>query len=136
MQNECDVLKAWERKYPEQVVLVITKNKAGRINAMAVGWISIVSDEPAMFQVGIDDNAYTLELIRETKEFTIAFTYNLGAVPNSTGDEVFEVKEYVEPVQPPVTPVEKKKCGKKSSEIIIAALCAISVVALVQKKKH
>jgi flavin reductase (DIM6/NTAB) family NADH-FMN oxidoreductase RutF len=73
MQNECDVLKAWERKYPEQVVLVITKNKAGRINAMAVGWISIVSDEPAMFQVGIDDNAYTLELIRETKEFTIAY---------------------------------------------------------------
>ena len=80
---------------------------------------------------------YYLEKSRvKTKEFTIAFTYNLGAVPNSTGDEVFEVKEYVEPVQPPVTPVEKKKCGKKSSEIIIAALCAISVVALVQKKKH
>lgn len=80
---------------------------------------------------------YYLEKSRvKTKEFTIAFTYNLGAVPNSTGDEVFEVQEYVEPVQPPVTPVEKKKCGKKSSEVIIAALCAISVVALVQKKKH
>ena len=80
---------------------------------------------------------YYLEKTRvKTKEFTITFTYNLGAVPNSTGDEVFEVQEYVEPVQPPVTPVEKKKCGKKSSEIIIAALCAISVVALVQKKKH
>ena len=80
---------------------------------------------------------YYLEKSRvKTKEFTITFTYNLGAVPNSTGDEVFEVQEYVEPVQPPVTPVEKKKCGKKSSEIIIAALCAISVVALVQKKKH
>lgn len=73
---------------------------------------------------------YYLEKSRvKTKEFTIAFTYNLGAVPNSTGNEVFEVQEYVEPV-------EKKKCGKKSSEVIIAALCAISVVALVQKKKH
>ena len=73
MQKNCDVIKAWERKYPEQVVLVITKNKEGRINAMAVGWVSIVSDEPAMFQVGIDDGAYTLELIRESKEFVIAY---------------------------------------------------------------
>lgn len=73
MQKECDVFKAWERKYPEQVVLVITKNNSGRINAMAAGWVSIVSDEPAMFQVGIDDAAYTLELIRESKEFVIAY---------------------------------------------------------------
>ena len=73
MQKECSIEKAWSRKYPEQVVLVLTKNASGRVNAMAVGWVALVSDEPPMFLVGIDDGAYTLELIRENKEFVIAY---------------------------------------------------------------
>ena len=40
---------------------------------MAIGWVCIVSDEPPMFLLGIDDPAYTLELIRENKEFVIAY---------------------------------------------------------------
>ena len=73
MQKITDISTAWARKYPEQVVLVITRNKEGKINLMAVGWICIVSDEPPMFLLGIDDPAYTLELIRENREFTIAY---------------------------------------------------------------
>ena len=73
MQQECSIEKAWARKYPEQVVLVLTKNAQGRVNAMAVGWVTLVSDEPPMFLLGIDDPAYTLELIRKNKEFVIAY---------------------------------------------------------------
>ena len=73
MQQPVSIEKAWERKYPEQVVLVITKNSEGKINVMAVGWVCLVSDDPPMFLLGIDDPAYTLELIREKKEFVIAY---------------------------------------------------------------
>ena len=73
MQKPSSITEAWDRKYPEQVVLAITKSKDGRINLMAIGWVCIVSDEPPMFLLGIDDPAYTLELIRENKEFVIAY---------------------------------------------------------------
>ncbi len=73
MQKPATIEEARERKYPEQVVLAITKNAEGRVNLMAIGWVCIVSDEPPMFLVGIDDHAYTLELIRQNKEFVIAY---------------------------------------------------------------
>lgn len=73
MQKITTVEEAWGRKYPEQVVLAITRNTEGRVNLMAIGWVCICSDEPPMFLIGIDDNAYTLELIRESKEFVIAY---------------------------------------------------------------
>ena len=73
MQKPSSVTEAWERKYPEQVVLAITKSRDGRVNLMAIGWVCIVSDEPPMFLLGIDDPAYTLELIRESGEFVIAY---------------------------------------------------------------
>lgn len=82
MQKTATIAEAWERKYPEQVVLAITKNAEGRVNLMAIGWVCIVSDEPPMFLIGIDDNAYTLELIRESKEFVIA--YPSGAMDKET----------------------------------------------------
>ena len=73
MQKNASLADAWLRKYPEQVVLVLTRHSDGRINLMAVGWIAIVSDDPGMFMIGIDDQAFTLELIRQNKEFVIAY---------------------------------------------------------------
>ena len=73
MQKRASISEAWDRKYPDEVVLAITRSKDGRINLMAIGWVCIVSDEPPMFLLGIDDPAYTLELIRESKEFVIAY---------------------------------------------------------------
>ena len=73
MQKITDIKSAWLRKYPEQVVLCITRSKSDQINVMAIGWVAIVSDDPVMYMIGIDDNAYTLELIREQKEFVLAF---------------------------------------------------------------
>jgi len=73
MQIASDVEKAMERKYPEQVVLVTTMSAEGKPNVMAVGWVSIASSGPFMFMLGIDDEAYTYELIRKTQQFVVAF---------------------------------------------------------------
>ncbi len=73
MQKKSNISKALQRKYPEQVVLVTTAKPDGGANAMAVGWVAIASGEPLMFMLGIDDGAYTHELIKKTKEFVVAF---------------------------------------------------------------
>jgi len=73
MQKKANISKALKRKYPEQVVLVATGKPDGGANVMAVGWVAIASGEPLMFILGIDDGAYTYELIKKTKEFVVAF---------------------------------------------------------------
>jgi len=73
MQKRANISKALKRKYPEQVVLVTTRKPDGGANVMAVGWVAIASSAPSMFMLGIDDGAYTYELIKKTKEFVVAF---------------------------------------------------------------
>lgn len=73
MQKPATIEETFGRKYPQQVVLAITKNTDGRVNLMAIGRVGIVTDEPPMFLIGIDDHAYTQELIRHNKEFVIAY---------------------------------------------------------------
>jgi flavin reductase (DIM6/NTAB) family NADH-FMN oxidoreductase RutF len=73
MQKKTNIEKAVKRKYPEQVVLVATAKPEGGANVMAGGWVAIASDEPLMFMLGIDDQAYTYQLIKKTKEFVVAF---------------------------------------------------------------
>jgi flavin reductase (DIM6/NTAB) family NADH-FMN oxidoreductase RutF len=66
MQRKATIQNALKRKYPEPVALVTAVSKDGRANAMAVGWYSMVSDEPFMFAVCIDSVAYTYQLIKQT----------------------------------------------------------------------
>ena len=73
MQKQIEFSEAIIRKYPEQVVLITTRSREGKANVMAVGWVTIASGEPPMFVLGIDDGAYTYELIRQTEEFVVAF---------------------------------------------------------------
>ncbi len=73
MQTKTPPENALKRKYPEQTVLVVTRGNDGRANVMAVGWVMIASSEPWMFALGIDDAAYTYELIRQKREFVVAF---------------------------------------------------------------
>ncbi len=73
MQIRTAPAKALNRKYPEAVVLVTTRSRGGRANVMAAGWVACASDEPPMFVLGIDAGAFTCRLIRETREFVVAF---------------------------------------------------------------
>lgn len=73
MQVKADTAKALARKYPESVVIVTTRSPEGLPNAMAVGWVMPASGEPAMLALGIDDASWTYELIRQTRQFVVAF---------------------------------------------------------------
>jgi len=73
MQKRVTVEEAFNRKYPEQVVIVTTRSRDGKPNAMAVGWVAIASSEPWMFVLGIDGEAHTLKLIRSTREFVVTY---------------------------------------------------------------
>ena len=80
MQRQVDVQQAVRRKYPEHVVLVVTRGTDSHANVMAVGWTGIASGDPLMFMFGIDDGAYTYEQIRATKSFVVAFpSEDMGA---------------------------------------------------------
>jgi len=73
MQRKVKITDAFLRKYPEQVVIVTTKSKYNKANAMAVGWVCIVSSEPWMFALGIDSKALTYKLVKTNKEFVVSY---------------------------------------------------------------
>jgi len=73
MQQRSTIAEALKRRFPEQVVLVVTRAHDGHSNVMAVGWTAMASGDPPMFMLGIDAEAYTYSLIRETRTFVVAF---------------------------------------------------------------
>ena len=75
MQKKTAIGNALKRRYPEPAILVTTRSRQGKANVMAVGWITSASMEPAMFVLGIDDEALTYENIRKTKEFVVAYPH-------------------------------------------------------------
>ena len=48
MQKQVDYAKAVKRKYPEQVVIAIAKDRNGKANPITLGWTMIASHEPPM----------------------------------------------------------------------------------------
>lgn len=75
MQKQVEIKEAFELRFPEPVILVTTRSREGRPNAMAVGWVMPASLEPLMFALGIDDEAYTYQLIKDTGQFVVAFPH-------------------------------------------------------------
>jgi flavin reductase (DIM6/NTAB) family NADH-FMN oxidoreductase RutF len=59
-----------ERLYPMPCVLVVG-GTAENADTLAVAWINIVSSTPATIAMGLRRTRNTLELIRETGEFTV-----------------------------------------------------------------
>ena len=73
MQKQIDYEQAIKTKYPEQVVIAIAKDKAGRANPVTLGWTMIVSGKPPMMAIAVAKTHYSIETIRHSKCFTIAF---------------------------------------------------------------
>mgnify|MGYP000188670071 CR=1 FL=1 len=86
MQRKTTIATALRRRFPEQVVLVVTRDAGGRANVMPVAWTSIVSGDPPMLLLGIDEAAYTYELIRSTGAFVVAYpSEQMGAAVLQAG---------------------------------------------------
>jgi flavin reductase (DIM6/NTAB) family NADH-FMN oxidoreductase RutF len=73
MQKQVSFEKAVKTKYPEQVVIAIAKDKAGKANPVTLGWTMISSYEPAMMAIGVYKGHYSVKCIRHSKCFTIVY---------------------------------------------------------------
>jgi len=73
MQKQAEYSDAIKTKYPEQVVIAIAKDKAGRANPVTLGWTMIVSGSPPMMAIAVAKKHYSIETINHSKSFTIAF---------------------------------------------------------------
>ena len=73
MQEQVEYSEAIKTKYPEQVVIAIAKDKAGRANPVTLGWTMIVSGSPPMMAIAVAKKHYSIGTIRHSKCFTIAY---------------------------------------------------------------
>ena len=73
MQKQVEYKEAIGTKYPEQVVIAIAKDKNGKANPVTLGWTMIASGTPPMMAIAVASRHYSIETIRHSKCFTIAF---------------------------------------------------------------
>lgn len=73
MQKQAEFPEAIKTKYPEQVVIAIARDKAGRANPITLGWTMIVSGKPPMMAIAVASTHYSIETVRHSKCFCLAF---------------------------------------------------------------
>ncbi len=73
MQKKVKFDEAVKTKYPEQVVIVIAKDKRGRANPVTLGWTMIASYDPPMMAIAVYKGHYTVGCIRSSRCFTLAY---------------------------------------------------------------
>ena len=73
MQKQVEYGQAIKTKYPEQVVIAIARDKNGRANPITLGWTMIVSGTPPMMAIAVASGHYSIETIRHSKCFTVAY---------------------------------------------------------------
>lgn len=73
MQKQTEYEQAIKTKYPEQVVIAIARDKNGKANPVTLGWTMIVSGKPPMMAIAVASAHYSIETIRHSKCFTIAY---------------------------------------------------------------
>ena len=73
MQKQTEYTEAIKTKYPEQIVIPIARDAAGKANPMTVGWTMITSGSPPMMAIALAHKRYTAEAIRHSKCFTLVY---------------------------------------------------------------
>ncbi|MHC4478119.1 MAG: flavin reductase family protein [Planctomycetota bacterium] len=73
MQKQVEYPDAIKTKYPEQVVIAIARDTNGKANPVTLGWTMIASGNPPMMAIAVASRHYSIETIRHSKCFTIAF---------------------------------------------------------------
>jgi flavin reductase (DIM6/NTAB) family NADH-FMN oxidoreductase RutF len=73
MQKQVEYSDAVKTKYPEQVIIAIAKDKAGKANPVTLGWTMITSGTPPMMAIAVAKKHYSIETINHSKCFIIAY---------------------------------------------------------------
>ncbi|HUV08715.1 MAG TPA: flavin reductase family protein [Spirochaetia bacterium] len=73
MQIPVSYSKGMSRKYPEHVVIAIVPERSGKYNPITLEWTMTTSHDPPMMAISVGLPRYSLGLIREARQFVIAF---------------------------------------------------------------
>jgi flavin reductase (DIM6/NTAB) family NADH-FMN oxidoreductase RutF len=73
MQKQAKFEQAIKTKYPEQVVIVIAKDKNGKANPVTLGWTTLASGQPPMMAIAVYTGHYSIKTIRHSKCWTLAY---------------------------------------------------------------
>jgi flavin reductase (DIM6/NTAB) family NADH-FMN oxidoreductase RutF len=73
MQKQVEYEQAIKTKYPEQVVVAVAKDKNDKANPVTLGWTMIVSGKPPMMAIAVAGRHYSIETIRHSKCFCLAY---------------------------------------------------------------
>lgn len=72
-QQAVTIGEAWQHKFPEQIVLVVSQGDEGPPNIMTAGWTMPSAANPPSIAVSIGKSRYTHGLIEQTKQFVVSF---------------------------------------------------------------
>jgi flavin reductase (DIM6/NTAB) family NADH-FMN oxidoreductase RutF len=105
VQKSVDHAAAIRTKYPEQVVIAIAKDVKGKPNPITLGWTMITSGSPPMMAISIGETRYSLEALRHSGEFVVAFPSEDAAEEamfygTKSGRDIDKLKEFGAKTQP------------------------------------
>jgi flavin reductase (DIM6/NTAB) family NADH-FMN oxidoreductase RutF len=104
-QKTVSYSEAIGKKYPEQVVIAIAKDKNGVPNPITLGWTMVTSHKPPMMAISVAFARYSYEVIKEAKEFVISFPSQEMAKDvlffgTRSGRDMDKIKEFATSVMP------------------------------------
>jgi len=73
MQVKVPYAQAIARKYPEPVAIAIARDPQGKQNPITLGWVMCTSHDPPMLAISVGLTRYSLEAIRQARQFVVAF---------------------------------------------------------------
>ena len=73
MQKQVDFAEAVKTKYPEQTIIAIARDSAGKANPITLGWTMFVSGNPPMMAIAVAKGHYSVKAIEHSRCFTIAY---------------------------------------------------------------
>lgn len=73
MQKQVEFAEAVKTKYPEQTVIAVARDSAGKANPITLGWTMFASGSPPMMAIAVAKGHYSVKAIEHSKCFTIAY---------------------------------------------------------------
>ena len=73
MQKQVEYSDAVKTKYPEQIVIAIAKDSAGKANPITLGWTMFASGNPLMMAIAVAKGHYSVGAIGHSRCWTLAY---------------------------------------------------------------